>query len=80
MVEYPFLVVGDFEAQVATDASLFVGRADENEPLVEVLGELDDDGETIVVFHAMYLTTGTVRTAGIGSFVGPGDLAGKQRK
>lgn len=77
VIEYPILTV-PIVARIAADATLYVGRYDDNEPLIEVVAL--QDGETLVAFHAMHLTRSTIRLARIESFIDPADLAHTQRR
>lgn len=78
VVDHPILVV-PIRSRAALRALLYVGRYDDNEPLIEVIGELVADSN-LTAFHAMYLTRGTIVLAGIEDHVDPDDLAGTQRQ
>ncbi|MCV7191838.1 hypothetical protein [Mycolicibacterium brumae] len=78
-IEYPALVV-PVPSRVFADAQLLphIGRYADNEPLLEVVGEVAAD--TIEVFHAMLLRWATVTAAGIVDHITPDDIADTQRR
>lgn len=60
VVSYPELRIGLTARREGADPVLFVGRADVDEPHIEVIADLIDPTE-MVVFHAMMLRPSLVR-------------------
>ena len=79
VITYPLVMV-PVVSRVFTDArpALYVGRFNENEPLIEVIAETS--GGTTAIFHAMLLRTATVQHIGLEAYIRPGDLARNQRR
>lgn len=80
VVSYPLLRLHLIPRREGADPYLFIGKFDEDEPLIEVIADLFDDPSDWVVFHAMMLRPQIVKNLQLEALIVgmTGDLASQR--
>ncbi|MBF6176196.1 hypothetical protein [Nocardia blacklockiae] len=79
VLSYPVLRIRIAPRRDGADPYLFIGRYDENEPLLEVIADLAGSDEW-VAFHAMMLRPSTIHNLGLELVIDALDLGDTARQ